>query len=352
MNFGKLHRTCPKCDFQFAGVGDRSRCPRCHHCFDHPKTRTNFLKSDRTCPKCDTKFGAVADRCCCPQCGHLFNNSEVLTLNEEKEREANRKELARQWKNRPAADDMPSRAEFAGFEPQFSIEAAILAYQDSIATFPSMAWRTHDAMQLVALHHFGLFDGDVAKVAELAVDAAKQHLKIVDIEENETHGWFKPYANGLLAALLTGSKSSAIELSSLASLPREREYLPLIPWEIQILHQLFAAKLADNANAVESSLRSLAKSRRGRGKLYFEAFAGIEANDAETFQTRLVRALTLFAARKKPALNATYPTEWISATGSTLILLAKHLDVQAPTLPHHLDALLLTRKSLGLSEDA
>lgn len=300
------------------------------------------VKTNRACPKCGTEFGGVADRCRCPACGHWFNRSEVEAAAEEERLEAQRKSLASEWRNRKPDQNLPTRAEFAGFKPKFSVAAVIGAYQSDIESSASLSTRVHAALQLLTLYHFGLFDGDTLEVAQKGINYAHQEL------ERGEGARFDVYSTGLLLSLLTDSETAALDLSRSLKLPCELDYMPLIPWEIQTIHQLIAARLTVNSDVIESSKATLTTSKRGRGKLYSEAFLALVDDDCKTFHKRLWRALTLFAARKKPTLDATYPTEWISMIASALFLMDTNGCAKVSELPHHLSALVLTRQSTGI----
>jgi hypothetical protein len=92
--------------------------------------------------------------------------------------------------------------------------------------------------------------------------------------------------------------------------------------------------------------RRIAKCNTLSPKLLFHAWEAIRSGDQEAFDRAFVKSLEHFASNYG---SGPKPIDWIASHQSVVGLVATRFGLKLPDLPPKLDAVVITRESLGLS---
>jgi hypothetical protein len=191
----------------------------------------------------------------------------------------------------------------------------------------------------VAVHYFcdDWWKGD--KDATRAMDKSRNRRDL---------NWFEAFSRGLLLGLLSERWQDVARVCSWVEADLRPEYMgDEIEDELVHVYRSVAAGLRpEPMPGLEKCEAKILKCRLQRPRLLFQAWDAARRKDQAAFNVSLVKSLEHFDAN--PGFRP-IAENWIATHQSVVALAARRLGLALPELPPKLEAVLLTRESLGLS---
>jgi hypothetical protein len=160
--------------------------------------------------------------------------------------------------------------------------------------------------------------------------------------------WFEPFSTGLFVGLLTQRWGELAKVCSWVEADLNHEYLgDQVEEELVHLYRSIAAGLRPDPmpklTQVEEKIR---KCRTLRPKLLFSAWEAARDGNQPAFEEAFLKALKHYRANF--VVEREPPLYWIALHHSVVGMAAERLGMKLPELSEEFDAVLVTRKSLGL----
>lgn len=235
------------------------------------------------------------------------------------------------------------RFEIAGFKPSFDANEAATFYRQKATESPRLARRIECILEILVLHHFQLINiTDQSGLCREALGYAREYFADDTLAEETGDGWFEPLSNTLLVALFAGDLGELQGLCASLSFDRMPDYVGGLEGEVQFLHLQFAAFISDRLNEFPNDMRiAITSSKRQRPKALSELWDCVLTDDQAEFRRLLKKTVRSFCRRKKPALDATYGSEWIARPQSIITNIAIGKGWQFPDMDDEFKAVLL-----------
>jgi hypothetical protein len=161
--------------------------------------------------------------------------------------------------------------------------------------------------------------------------------------------WFRAFSTGLLLGLLSARWKELAKVCSWVEAGLRHEYMgddvdePLVT-----VYKSVAAGLRPEPMPRLAQMEAKIKQCRTlREKLLFAAWDAARQKDQSAFDATFVKSVQHFAKNFRGGMIA---IEWVAPHQSVVGLAAMRLGMKLPELPPKLDALIMTRRSLGLSD--
>jgi hypothetical protein len=185
------------------------------------------------------------------------------------------------------------------------------------------------------------FCGDWWKANKDSVRAMDKSAKRRDLS------WFRAFSPGLLLGLLTEQWADLARVCAWVDADLRPEFLGEdFEEETAYVYQSVAASLRpEPMPGLEKLEAKISKSKAIGPKLLFQAWDAARRGDQPAFAAALTRSLEHFAANDGSGPIA---EDWIATDQSVVVLAARRLGLRLPAVPSWLEALLITRDSLGL----
>lgn len=168
---------------------------------------------------------------------------------------------------------------------------------------------------------------------------------------NEWIRWFNAFSRGLLLGLLSERWDEIAAVCGWVEPGLRAEALVVddtedVEVELPQVYLSVAASLRpEPMPGLEALEKRVRESKKPRPRLLFQAWEAARAGDQSAFDEGFVKCLAHFAA---VACKGPTPIHWVATHQSVIALAASRLGIKLPNLPPKLDALVMTRASLGL----